>query len=640
MNRIAEDLLFLIDYGSEIDKQIYDVQTIINTIVTNLKNQTPVDSIDYAMTVQTLSLYQQSNAVSLKEALKDMQFADGSFGGIVPTMYAVHALAQGDLALNDLVPVGTLTTGVAGSVKLIIHNDGIAPVDTAKVHLFVDTYNTDFFFDFASQQVVLPPNATLALEWPLDNTNVYGGNTEFRYYAEASDEVRYANNWIVKNLPFAKHPQNFPAAPVSFIAYKSAYQETPAIQFVWANKPDSLRKNYVIMYRLKGTTQWTFSLVDPNANQIILHSLTANKMYQVTVGSLALNGSSVVFHPAFTDVTVNAVSSSYLGNMNGLVTVDAKPTQGMTLTGFVIGATSESNGVFSKSNLPNGSQLVMSFDPPYAQLKTRYLVQPGGITNNIRVFTTIVPDSTPPVGSNISILEVKNNTISNSSQVTIVANGIDSVGIKEADFYYHDPNQTVWYYLGTSPVTNNQGIFSWFVPFALKGSGYKVQAILFDYQGNESIPIIFGPFVIQDTTPAVIDTDQDGVADASDNCPFGSNPTQTDFDKDGKGDVCDLPPGDVNLDGIINVVDAQCVILTSLWELGSKVGAVPVCLSNQNSTLADLNCDQQVNVTDVQLSIVTALDLSCNEATGACNSVVSSELDANQDNIVDICQKL
>jgi len=42
-----------------------------------------------------------------------------------------------------------------------------------------------------------------------------------------------------------------------------------------------------------------------------------------------------------------------------------------------------------------------------------------------------------------------------------------------------------------------------------------------------------------DGTPAIVDTDSDGIADSSDNCPLVYNPDQADDDGDGKGDVCD-----------------------------------------------------------------------------------------------------
>ena len=42
----------------------------------------------------------------------------------------------------------------------------------------------------------------------------------------------------------------------------------------------------------------------------------------------------------------------------------------------------------------------------------------------------------------------------------------------------------------------------------------------------------------------VPDTDGDGIADSSDNCPVISNPSQSDIDSDGAGDLCDICPAD------------------------------------------------------------------------------------------------
>lgn len=46
------------------------------------------------------------------------------------------------------------------------------------------------------------------------------------------------------------------------------------------------------------------------------------------------------------------------------------------------------------------------------------------------------------------------------------------------------------------------------------------------------------------TDPLKTDTDKDGLADSSDNCPLLNNPDQSDGDQDGEGDVCDCDPVD------------------------------------------------------------------------------------------------
>ncbi|MEZ4471847.1 MAG: thrombospondin type 3 repeat-containing protein [bacterium] len=50
----------------------------------------------------------------------------------------------------------------------------------------------------------------------------------------------------------------------------------------------------------------------------------------------------------------------------------------------------------------------------------------------------------------------------------------------------------------------------------------------------------------------VVDTDNDGVLDAFDNCPADPNPSQSDVDRDGDGDACDP---DADADGLLNAND-------------------------------------------------------------------------------------
>jgi len=56
------------------------------------------------------------------------------------------------------------------------------------------------------------------------------------------------------------------------------------------------------------------------------------------------------------------------------------------------------------------------------------------------------------------------------------------------------------------------------------------------------------------------DDDNDGVPDISDNCPTVYNPDQTDTNGDGIGDACEFICGDVNHDGLVNILDITYII--------------------------------------------------------------------------------
>lgn len=68
------------------------------------------------------------------------------------------------------------------------------------------------------------------------------------------------------------------------------------------------------------------------------------------------------------------------------------------------------------------------------------------------------------------------------------------------------------------------------------------------------------------------------------------------------------PPvvGDVNADGAVTIVDAQCAIVTALWSLAGGSTIPPACAAG-NPYHADINCSESINVVDVQLVIARVL---------------------------------
>lgn len=68
----------------------------------------------------------------------------------------------------------------------------------------------------------------------------------------------------------------------------------------------------------------------------------------------------------------------------------------------------------------------------------------------------------------------------------------------------------------------------------------------------------------------------------------------------------DCPKGDVTGNNSVDVVDAQCTILLTLWQLGGMTAPVPTCLKG-GLAVADLDCYGTINVADVILIISFAL---------------------------------
>jgi hypothetical protein len=99
-----------------------------------------------------------------------------------------------------------------------------------------------------------------------------------------------------------------------------------------------------------------------------------------------------------------------------------------------------------------------------------------------------------------------------------------------------------------------------------------------------------------------IDTDSDGRPDSTDNCPTIANPTQTDCDGDGIGDVCELAAGapDFNHDTIPDTCQCLADLFVDHQVNGADLGIVLSQWGPANTdTVSDMNRDGQVNGADL-----------------------------------------
>jgi hypothetical protein len=92
---------------------------------------------------------------------------------------------------------------------------------------------------------------------------------------------------------------------------------------------------------------------------------------------------------------------------------------------------------------------------------------------------------------------------------------------------------------------------------------------------------------------ATVDTDEDGVPDGTDNCPFTANPRQADLDGDGEGDACE----DQDKDGIADLAD-NCPFLANPQQIDRDLDGVgDACQDTDGDGIADLrdNCPRIAN---------------------------------------------
>jgi streptogramin lyase len=122
----------------------------------------------------------------------------------------------------------------------------------------------------------------------------------------------------------------------------------------------------------------------------------------------------------------------------------------------------------------------------------------------------------------------------------------------------------------------------------------------------------------QAPSPAPLDSDNDGVLEAVDNCPELANADQADFDSDGVGDVCD---GDFDGDGLLNTAD-NCRLVPNADQTDTN--------SDGYGNLCDSDYDNLGVVDGVDFSRFKAAYLS---STG--DPAYDADIDADSDGSID-----
>ncbi|MCP4109089.1 MAG: hypothetical protein GY749_26765, partial [Desulfobacteraceae bacterium] len=346
--------------------------------------------------------------------------------------------------------------------------------------------------------------AVFSLSFTGTTTKRLLGDTEIKFYIEGENESDYQNNWLARTFNFASAPDGSPALPLYYIAHKHDLNGAPAINIRWAKRDDPNRLNYVLMYRIAGTSAWSYKGISTTWNGTFVFGVfSEGQTYEVTAGVVHQDRQTVTSFPEITPIKVSSDRTYYTGDISGYITVDNEKTPGVLARGYSVSGPTDDNGDFFYENVPNGTAAAYVYEDHFEEIISKFTIPVNGITENVRLFTRLIPDDTPPEIEKVEFYHYTGGgTIRNQMALRVIAYGSDNVSLKEADFYYWNPNAQDWRYIGTAGADNSSyALIEWDVSAALIGPGFKLKALFRDYQGNESDPAEYGPFEIIDGTP-------------------------------------------------------------------------------------------------------------------------------------------
>jgi hypothetical protein len=170
------------------------------------------------------------------------------------------------------------------------------------------------------------------------------------------------------------------------------------------------------------------------------------------------------------------------------------------------------------------------------------------------------------------------------------------------------------------------------------GNSWNAQSV---NQSSLSAHLGHGDFEIDAQHPCppvvVVDTDNDTIPDATDNCPVIANVSQADNDNDGVGNECDpFPNGDVCPEGFIGVPPA-CVPMIIPCPVGFT-GVFPACVPIPVPDI-DLCPEPGLQATLPCATIVVDTDEDgVQDSIDNCDSAINpDQLDTDDDGIGDAC---
>jgi hypothetical protein len=463
------------------------------------------DPSDQLSVVRALRAYDVN--APMQQALADVavqtQVADGSMQySPYATIAGFDVFAHSDLQISTAVVNGTLRNRTTVPFTVTVHNRGYTTVSSSVLHFFIDNVNLGATVDLGANGVTLGPDDSAVLTVNYSQsliTNRVLGPTEFSWYLDTPSEAveTMDNNWFGLSATVEPPTTAAPATPLYYTAVPITSATVPKISFRWHSRVDANRRNYVIAYRVTGTVNWSYLAISPNQTGTTISGFTEGAQYDVTVGVLHQNGSTLTIDPTITTVRATVTPTSD-GVVQGAVKgdVSAQIAIASVTEGVSVATTTASVGSFGANTVVSGRHAFAASAAQYQGVMTVAGLVPT-VTTTISIFTRLKPDDVAPSVSSLTV--AGGGVIKNQRDNILVASTEDNVAVKEVDFYYFDTIEEVWLYIGTANAdTENVARLSWYIPATVIGDNVSIQAVAHDYQHNTSVPFVVSDLVVSD----------------------------------------------------------------------------------------------------------------------------------------------
>ncbi len=468
------------------------------------------DTIDEIMTFRTWQMYGVENNYQeiLEEKLIEDQYVNGSFDNSTrATTYSVKALQKPDLVLTNFVSTGNLESRQAANFELTIENRGHAPSVGGTIYLFTDNCDTGTRLELDPSAFTVEPNQTVNLGINISETNRLTQDVNFKLYYENSEDLNYDNNWIQEDFNFVAASDGTPALPMYYAAFKYELNNNPAVIVTLPalRKDDPNRGAYALLYKESSNSQWGYTNYDPNL--YIIGYFPEGGYYDFRVGVWNAEMTQITYFTDYTSIHLSADDELYTGSVRGRLTLDNEnfPDEYITMQSGLSGSTDE-NGEFNRSGGANGRLATWVEEEYYDEIRTTFTVIEGQTTENIRIFTHLKEDNEAPEIGFFELRWLNNMVARTEGEYTLFAASSDNVKVKDADFYLWHPQEEYWEYLGNDATYGDTKTLEWYIPSDLPlGTDYKVRAISYDYRGNASEPVEWGPFEVINGIPPEVE---------------------------------------------------------------------------------------------------------------------------------------